>query len=381
MNRFKILSDEQKIFATDKDVEMAASKGISLSEHLNNEHADIVQQFNGELDAFDIALLSGGIIVSSDYERGLQSSTMDKFFTTTNENRNLFPEFVIRQLRQISNKSDGLLSRLVASTRVIQGDAARQVVLDLSDTPQGQENQLSLKKRRIAEGADIPVATLKLGEMAIKIYKYGVGVRATYEVLRRTTIDMFRKQMELVSMQAEIDEVGTIVETIIEGDGNTNPATVYNASDLNPEAKEGEIDATTLLKFLTADKKSGIVFDTILTDSDTYVKFLTVLMDKNLTNAINPKVQFEFPQTFINNLSVMYSQDLGLSSGGKHQVIGLAKNYAIEKTIEAGSVINEVDKVVRNQTQSAYITENAGFNKLDARASAILVLDEGEASS
>lgn len=380
MNKFKFLKDEQKIFVKDADVEEAASKGISLSQHLNDKYSNIVEDFGGELDAFDIALLSGGIIVSSNYELGLQSSTMDTFFTTTNENKNLFPEFVIRQLRQISNKSDGLLSKIVASTRIINGDAARQVVLDLSDTPAGQENQMALKKRRIGEGADIPVATLKLGEMAIKIYKYGIGVRATYEVLRRTTIDMFRKQMELVSMQAEIDEMGSVIETIIEGDGNTNPAKVYNASELNPEAKEGEIDATTLLKFLTADKKSGIVFDTILTDSDTYVKFLTILMDKNLTNAINPQVKFDFPQTFVNNLSVLYSDDLGLTSGGKHQVIGLARNYAIEKTIEAGSVINEVARAVQNQTQSAYMTENAGFNKIDSRASAILVLDEAEAS-
>ena len=380
MNKIRFLKDDQKIFVNDATIEAAAAKGISLSEYLNKKHADIVSQFNGELDAFDIALLSGGIIVASDPKIGIQSSTMDTFFTTTNENRNLFPEFVIRQLRQISNRDDSLVNKLVASTRIIQGDAAKQVVLDLSDTPAGQKNQKALKYRRIAEGADIPVATLKLGEIAIKIYKYGIGIRATYEVLRRTTIDMFRKQMELVSKQAEIDEVGTIIETIIEGDGNTNPAVVYNASELNPEAVEGKIDAETLLRFLTADKDSGIVFDTVITDDEAYVDFLTTLMDKNLTNAINPKVSFEFPQTFINNLTVIYSKDLPLATGNKHQIIGLARDYAIEKTIEANSIINEVEKAVRNQTQSAYMTENAGFNKLDARASAILVLDEAETS-
>lgn len=379
MNKFIFLKDDQKITVDDKTVCEAASKGISLSEHLNNKFSNIVEQFNGELDAFDIALLSAGIVVKSDPKIGLQSSTMDKFFTT-NENKNLFPEFVIRQLRQISNRDDSLVTKLVASTRIIQGDAARQVVLDLSDTPAGQKNQKALKYRRIGEGADIPVATLKLGEIAIKIYKYGIGVRATYEVLRRTTIDMFRKQMELVSKQAEMDEVGTIIETIIEGDGNTDAAVVYNASELNPEAVEGKIDATTLLKFLTADKDSGIVFDTVITDDEAYVDFLTTLMDKNLTNAINPKVQFEFPQTFINNLTVIYSKDLTKTNDNKHRVIGLAKNYAIERVLEAGSIINEVEKASSNQTQSAYMTENAGFNKLDPRASAILVLDEAEAS-
>lgn len=378
MSKIRFLKKDDKIVATDAIVEKALMNGISLSEQLNKEYAEIVEHYNGELDAFDIALLSADIYVTSIPEKGIQSSTMDKFFTT-NENRNLFPEFVIRQLRQISNRNDGLLSKLVASTRVIQGDAAKQVVLDLSDTTAGKANQLALKERRIAEGADIPVATLKLGEIAIKIYKYGIGVKATYEVLRRTTIDMFRKQMELVSKQAEMDQVGTVIETIIEGDGNTNPATVYNASELSPEtAKEGKVDATTLLKFLTADKKSGIVFDTVVTDDEIYVDFLTILMDKNLTNAINPQLRFEFPQTFINNLTVLYSPDLTKTSGNKHRVIGLAKEYAIEKTIESGSIINEVEKVMSNQTQVAYMTENAGFNKIDARASAILVLDEAE---
>ncbi len=373
MSKFRFLKNGDNITVTDDIIEQAAMKGISLSEYLNKKYSEMVEHYNNELDAFDIALLSAGIYVANDPEKGIQSSTMDKFFTT-NENQNLFPEFMIRQLRQISNRNDSLVSKLVASTRVIQGDAARQVVLDLSDTPAGQENQESLKKRRIAEGSDIPVATLKLGEVAIKIYKYGIGVKASYEVLRRTTIDMFRKQMELVSKQAEIDEVGTVIETIIDGDGNTNPARVYTASVLNPSAVAGKIDATTLLKFLTADKKSGIVFDTVVTDDEVYVDFLTTLMDKNLTNAINPKVQFDFPQTFINNLTVIYSQDLTKTSDNKSRIIGLAKDYAIEKTIEAGSVINEVQKVMSNQTQVAYMTENAGFNKIDSRASAILVL-------
>lgn len=373
MNKFRFLKKGDEIVVTDDMVTQAAMKGVSLSEHLNKEYAEVVEHYNGELDAFDIALLSAGIIVKSDPKMGLQSSTMDKFFTT-NENKNLFPEFMIRQLRQISNRDDSLVSKLVASTRIIQGDAARQVVLDLSDTPAGKANQKALQYRRIGEGADIPVATLKLGEMAIKIYKYGIGVRATYEVLRRTTIDMFRKQMELVSKQAEMDEVGTVIETIINGDGNTNPATVYTASTLNSAAVEGKIDATTLLKFLTADKDSGLVFDTVITDDVAYVDFLTTLMDKNLTNAINPRVQFEFPQTFINNLTVIYSKDLPLTSANKHQIIGLAKDYAIERTIEAGSIINEVEKASSNQTQTAYMTENAGFNKIDSRASAILVL-------
>lgn len=370
MNKFLNLKEDEKINVQAADVEAAAAEGVSLSTYLNNKYANIVEKFNGELDAFDIALLSRGIIVKDNLNLGIQSSSMMKFFTT-DENRMLFPEFIIRQLRQISGMPS-IINDLVASTRVINGDSAKQIVLDLSNTPAGQKNKQALKKRRIAEGANIPVAELKLGETSIKIYKYGIGVKATYEVLRRTTVDMFRKQMELVSVQASYDEVGAVIDVVLNGDGNTNPAVVYKATDLNEDATEGKLDEITLVKFLV--KQAPFNFDTLIVDEDVYTQICTILMDKNLTNAINPKVSFEFPQGLLSNLKVIYSKDLGQTTDKKHQIIGLAKNYAIEKTVEAGSTINEVAKTVENQTQIAVLTENAGFNKIDSRASAILVL-------
>ena len=368
--KFFTLTDDEKINVKEADIEAAASQGVSLSKYLNTKYASIVEKFDGELDAFDIALLSAGIIVKDNYEYGIQSSSMMSFFTT-NENKALFPEFIIRQLRQISGMPS-IINDIVASVRTIEGDAAKQIVLDLSNTPAGAKNKQSLKKRRIAEGANIPVAELRLGEFAIKIYKYGIGVKATYEVLRRTTIDMFRKHMELVSVQASYDEVGAVVETILNGDGNSNPATVYEASTLNPSSTEGVIDETTLVKFLV--KQAPFNFDTLIVDEDVYTQICTVLMDKNMTNAINPKVGFDFPQGLLSNLRVIYSEDVGLTADNKHQIIGLAKDYAIEKVVEAGSIINEVTKAAENQTQAAYMTENAGFSKIDSRASAVLKL-------
>ena len=184
---------------------------------------------------------------------------------------------------------------------------------------------------------------------------------------------MFRKQMELVSLQASYDEVGAVIDVVLNGDGNTNPATVYKRSVLNPSGTAGVLDVTTLVKFLI--KQAPFNYNTLLVDEDVYTQICTILMDKNLTNAINPQVTFEFPQGLLSTLKVIYSEDVPLTSGNKHQIVGLAKDYAIERTLEAGSVINEVEKASSNQTQMAYMTENAGFNKIDSRASAILELD------
>lgn len=374
MNKFFNLKEDEKIKITGADYTTAAAQGISLSSYANNKFAKEVEAFHKnhgeELDAIDIALATAGIITKDNIEMGIQSSYMEKFFTT-NENTYLYPEYIVRQLRQISGKPS-IINDLIGSTRIITGDTAKQPILDLSNTAVGQKNKQALSKRRIAEGADIPFATLKLGEQAIKIFKYGIGVKTTYEVLRRVTIDMFRKQMELVSKQAAYDEVGAVIDTIIRGDGNTNPATIYEATTLNPAAEANKIDEITLIKFLI--KQAPFNFDTIIVDEEIYTQLCTVLLDKNLTSSLNPQIALRFPQGLLSNLNVVLSDDLPLTSDNKHQIIGLEKAFAIEKTIEAKSMIQEVERVMTNQTQIAVMTENAGFNKIDARASAILKL-------
>ena len=369
--KYVFLKPNGEIKVTAQHVDAAAAEGISLSEYLNREKKDIVNMYNGELDAFDIALLSHGIRVRENREAGMSSSPLSAFFTT-NENRNLFKEFVIRELRQISGK-DSIINDLVGSTRIIQGDSAKQVILELTDkTVDGKKNKANLKKRRIAEGANIPVKTLKLGEVAIKIYKYGIGVSATYEVMRRTSIDMFRKFMELVNIQAAYDEVDAVVDMIINGDENSEATQVFKASELGTEYENNVLDEKTLITYLISQDYHG--FDSLVVGKKILVDLITTLMEKNLTNAANPQLSFTFPNV-LKNLKVVYYENLPKTKDGKEQIIGLAKEYAIEKVIEANSMIRETERIIENQTQVAYLTENAGFSKLDPRASSILVLD------
>ena len=60
MNKFLKLKDDEKINVSLADAEAAAAEGVSLSTYLNNKYSSIVEKFKGELDAFDIALLSKG---------------------------------------------------------------------------------------------------------------------------------------------------------------------------------------------------------------------------------------------------------------------------------------------------------------------------------
>ena len=88
------------------------------------------------------------------------------------------------------------------------------------------------------------------------------------------------------------------------------------------------IDEKTLIAYLI--KQNFHVFDTIIVGDVVLVDLITTLMDKNLTNAANPQLQFSFPNV-LKNLKVVYHEGLGKTTDGKTQIIGLAKEYAIEK--------------------------------------------------
>lgn len=365
------LPEEAQVKVTQEDIMAASSQRKTLTAYLNEREKNNEALKATGLDAFDAALLSQGIITRGSQKLGIESSNMEMFFTTS-ENRILFPEFLVRTLKQ-SIFAQPITQYLIGETQTIVGDAMRQPTLDLTGTGIGAKNRQSLKKRRIAEGANIPTASLKIAEAAINIYKYGIGVKSTYEAIRRMTIDMFRKHIELIGQFAAYDEVEDIIDIIINGDGNNNAATVYKRSVLNPSGTTGVLDDTTLLKFLI--KLYPINIDTIIVGEDLFVQLTSTLTNTNTMNGITPYVPFEMPQGIFKGLTVIYDPDVPQSAGGKEQVVGLNRNLAIRKIIEQNSMIQEGKRFAENQQEAIYITENAGFGKIYDEASAILEVD------
>lgn len=365
------LPENAQVKVTSEDILQASAKNMTLSAYLNEREKNNEALKATGLDAFDAALLSQGIIVRGNEKMNIQSSTMEKFFTTS-ESRLLFPEFMVRTIKE-SIFAQPITQYLVGETQTITGDTMRQPVLDLKGAGLGIKNRKALKKRRVAEAANIPVASLKLAETAISIYKYGLGTKASYEVLRRMTIDMFRKHVELIGQFAAYDEVEDIIDIIIKGDGNNNPAPVYKRSELNPNGETGVMDDISLLKFLI--KLYPINIDTVVVGEDLFIQITSTLSDTSVMNGITPYIPFEMPQGIFKGLTVIYNPETPKSSDGKEQVIGLNRSMAIRKIIEQNSMIQESQRFANDQTQALYMTENAGFGKIYDEASAVLVVD------
>lgn len=359
---------DNEIVVTNEDILAAKAAEVTLSTYLNEKYAKSGKIIKG-LDAFDTALLSAGIIVKGDSQRGIESSRMDKFFTTNPSNRLLFPEFVVRTIKQ-TVLAQPITQYLIGETQTITGDTMKQPTLDLSKE---SENRKKLKYVRISEAAEIPTTDMKLAETAINIYKYGRGVKATYEVLRRTTIDMFRKTVELIARFIVDSELVEILNVIENGDGNNNPAVVYRRSTLNPAGTVGVLDDVTLLKYLMAHQPFN--YDVIVVNQELYIQLVSSQYDPRLAIGITENVPFTFPQGIFRGLTVLYSEDVANDANGKARVFGLSKENAIRKIVEQGSTIQELERRANDQTEVIYMTENAGFGKIYNEASSILVVD------
>lgn len=368
MNIFEnAIPEEGKIKVTQEDVFAAMSNKVTLSTYLNEKYADKAQYWNG-LDAFDAALLSAGIVVKGDVTKGIESSKMEKFFVTEPSNRTLFPEFVNRTIRQ-SLLETPVTQYLIGETVTITGDTMKQPTLDLG---KDSENRKNLRRARVAEAAQIPTTEMKLAETAVSIYKYGRAVKASYEVMRRTTVDLFRKTIELLTQFIDEGEYYEILNVLENGDGNHNAAREYKRSDLNAAGKVGVLDDITLLKFLMVHYP--INFDTVIVNQDLYLQLVSSRYDGSLSVGANAFVPFTFPQGIFKGLTVLYNEDVE-DKAGHPRMFALNKALGFRKIVEQGSSIQENERYAADQTQKMFITENAGFGKIYEEASAILLVD------
>lgn len=325
----------------------------------------------GKLDAFERLMKEAGIMKSVP-GKNIFASKVETFYRTE-ENRILFPEYVARTLVKAMTEFP-IMQYLIAARTPIDGSVYKAAYLDLNDA----SNKKATEMRRVTEAADLPLAKLKLGETAINLYKYGRAIEASYEALRRMSIDLFNIHIQKIGAHAADNKVAEILTVIKDGDGNSNAATKYTATSLD-SAFTTALTRTAWIKFLLKFYPYGC--DTVISDEDGLIQVLEVLypkaevaarMDELLAGGLQTSVNL--PQNLIANVTLLYSPHVALVSN-KHVLYGLNRGTAIEEIFEVGSTISEADKFIRNQTQIMTVSENSGFRKIFTDTSALLSLE------
>ncbi len=156
-----------------------------------------------------------------------RGDTVDKaFFSSSNATgtQGIFPAFLASQI--ISGQMAVSLVPICCLAEIRIGSHVQEKV-QINDTADTRQT------RHIDEGVDMPKTTIAKLQGSIALQKYGRMLEATYETVRLMHLDIISLQLQRMGRQIGIDETATMVETYIQGDGNSGSAatTANNGGD------------------------------------------------------------------------------------------------------------------------------------------------------
>jgi hypothetical protein len=381
--------------------EEAYKDGKNFSRWLDKEMG---VEAGAPLDGFEQLLAVANITTRSIPEEGIWADSVGAFFE--DKNRALLPEFVARQWRKVSlahkrgtdiymssdmfamftgNVSGAAqvtrdppllepavpLAELVAVTTGITGTTTYEAMY-LVEPPVSETRMV-----RIGETAEIPRAKITTGKSAIKLQKYGRGLEASYEELRRMRIDRLAFHIQRIAVQSEIDKGDAIVDVLINGDGNANAAASTNISTLDAAATGGALSVLGWITWKVGWNNGAYRLTSVLIRQATAVKVLMLSMGNanypyamvNANMALGGFEAMGNAQRTLDNVRYGVTETVGAT-----MVLGLDARQAIERVYEIGGSVQEVARFITRQTEVMTMTEVEGFAKIDVNAARILNL-------
>lgn len=326
--------------------------GMSLNDSIMMEYKDEIDKRIKDDASFskftplNMAMYDAGINKYSTVGDLMNTAT----YTTTGPDSNdwLFSAFMDSRLSEATYAND-IIQYLVTSSMTVDSNIVKNATLDLTS----EKNKNALKKSRVAEGADIPLAKIQLGERAISLVKRGRAISATYEAIRRMRIDTFTKHLDAIANDVAQQEKDFAIDTLLSGDGNNDAATSLGNMT-------GGLTSDNLVDLMIEYYiKNNFAADTIVVGKEGFKALAKMTFNKNLAPGASTSVSFNMPQVGMQNVNVLYA-DLA-KDADKDVILLFNRANTLTRYVEAGSSIQEFDRFIRNQTNLATITINSGY--------------------
>lgn len=325
MATFDTIKLEKGLYNTSSSFTQELEK-LDPSENYKGTSLEGLDAFQRQLKRFDIKVSGKG------------SDTIEKFFRTTDSSA-LFPEYVSRAVRQGMESAD-VLPSIVAATTNIDALDYRAITSTLSD----EDKELV----RVGEGAHIPETTIKTQENLVTLKKRGRMLVASYEAIRFQHLDVFTVTLKQIGAYIARAQLKDAIDTLLNGDGNNNPAEVLNTENT------GIITYSDLVDFW--NKFSPYEMNTLIAGPDVTAKLLKLPEFRDSTASLD----FHATGKMITPIGATLIKSKAVPEG---TLIGLDKNCALEM-VTAGDVLTEYDKLIDRQLERAAITSIAGFSKI-----------------
>lgn len=137
--------------------------------------------------------------------------TVERFFQSDPNAKWLFPDLV-RQSVLTGLQRKPVYPQLIIRDEHIEGTAY--------DVPYVNESAEDEELRQVAEGAAIPESKITYGDRIVRLDKKGRGVIASYEVIRRMSVDMLRVHLQRIGERLGRNLDARVAQVLAEGDSS-----------------------------------------------------------------------------------------------------------------------------------------------------------------
>lgn len=252
-----------------------------------------------------------------------------------------------------------LLSLLVARTRMINSDTFKAFYLADATT------EAAARMKRVGEYAPVPIMRITGSDHTIRVQKYGRRLQASYESMRRMSIDLISWAVQYIAFKADNDKFLHAIDIIINGDGNSGtPLTSTNGSTL-----DGAASSVLTLKMWLAWgmlwKRPFQMNVALGTDAS----ILSLLLLNAGSANLPPEAIVRAPgaggvggQVILAKSIYGSIQAINDSTVTANALVGIDGRFTLEMVQEVGADMVEFDRIVSAQYEEVVLTEVAGFD-------------------
>ena len=271
------------------------------------------------------------------------------------------PAYIDTVLHEFIDKND-ILSYVVKSIDTVSSRIIQSHYLDMTDPDNLDNTELAL----VDEGTDLPLATIKLGEQAIRLRKFGRAVEQTYEAMNEMTFDSFTKILELIASDASNQQLKRAIMVALRGDGNNNAAQEITIDKTAVKTDDEALKKALVKAFVQYSRSTKVPVTTIVAGGATFERLLMLGFKNDMTPGVGGGYTFSAPQYSISNIQLVDYGTNELKVGksyNKNGILLLNDSMSLTKHFLNGSKIREYNTNIRNQTRLGTISEIAGFSK------------------
>lgn len=277
--------------------------------------------------------------------------TVDRFFQTDPNAKWLFPD-IVREAVVAGLTRRPAYPELIIRDEPIEGTAY--------DVPFVEESEEQERLHGVAEGAAIPESEIRYGSRIVRLDKKGRGVLASYEAIRRMSVDMVRVHLQRMGERLGRHLDQRLTQVLIEGD-SSGAGTA--APTVNTE-QAGE--------WSYADVVKGFMTLTL----DHYFTPTHMLANGELARTLLDLPEFKEARLFDFARSGELPTPLGarlvpMADQPDDKLTVLDAGYAVQKLTEQDLLV-ENDKLINQQWERTYLTVVTDFAVIYEKARVVV---------